>query len=210
MSRVLTLSLLSVLSACGSVELPREHFWRLDLPAPAGGALPRGGVLRVDDLQLGNSLSGDCLVRADGPLHLEQRELQRWIAPLDRLITDAVMLGLSRTRVFTLVKSAGDPGSADHTLHGRIVEFAEVAQGDRVVGRAALQFWVEGKDGIALATEIQSEAPLTDAAGAPATGPEAAVRALSTALQQVLDELVGRLQQAGLLSSVVDATPPGK
>jgi len=192
---------LAWLAACGSVELPREHFWRLDLPAPAGGELPRGGVLRVDDLQLGNALSGDCLVRADGPNHLEQLELQRWIAPLDRLITEAVVLGLSRTRIFTLVKGAGDAGAEDHVLHGRVVEFGELTQGDTDVGRAVIQFWIEGKDGIALAEEIQAEVPLEG------QGPEAAVRALSHALQQVLDELVGRMRAAGLLTGAIDAAP---
>ncbi len=200
MMRRCTLGLL-LLAGCGSVELPREHFWRLDLPAPAGGELPRAGVLRVADLQLGNALSGDCLVRADGPLHLEQLELQRWIAPLDRLMTDAVVLGLSRTQMFSLVKTAGDPGPEDQTLHGRVTEFAEQIEGGSPVARAAIQFWVEGKQGIVLAEELTAEVSLAG------TGPEASVRALSHALQQVLDQLVGRLRTAGLLHVPVDATP---
>lgn len=207
MKRLLAFGL-SLLAGCSSAELPREHYWRLELPGPAGGELPRGGVLRVDDLQLGNALSGDCLVRADGPLHLEQLELQRWIAPLDRLITDAVVLGLSRTRMFTLVKRAGDPGQEEHTLHGRVTEFAEQIGGERPVARAAIQFWIEGENGIVLADEIGAEVPLAG------SGPEAAVRALSQAVQQVLDELVGRMRATGLLSGRIDAAPasppPGK
>ncbi len=198
--RPLTL-LLSILCACSSVELPREHFWRLDLPASAGGELPRGGVLRVDDLQLGNALSGDCLVRATGPMHIEQRDLQRWVAPLDRLITDAVVLGLSRSRVFTLVKGAGDPGVEDHVLHGRVVEFAEQAHADGSVAQASIQFWIEDKAGIVFADEIATTVPLTG------QGAEAAVRGLSQALQQVLDELVGRMRATGLLRTPIDAAP---
>lgn len=196
---------LLALCSCGSVELPREHFWRLDLPAPAGGELPRGGVLRVADLQLGNALSGDCLVRADGPLHLEQLELQRWIAPLDRLITDAVVLGLARTRMFTLVKTAADPGTEDRTLHGRVTEFAEQVQGDQSIARASIHFWVENEHGVAFAEELSADVPLQG------HGPEASVRALSHALQQVLDELVGRMRASGLLDGPIDAAPvPGK
>jgi uncharacterized lipoprotein YmbA len=204
MTRSISWSLLPLLSlcACGSVELPREHYWRLDLPVQTGGELPRGGVLRVGDLQLGNALSGDCLVLADGPLHLEPLELQRWVAPLDRLITDAVVLGLSRTHMFTLVKGAADPGGEDHTLHGRIVEFAEQRAGDRAVARVVLEFWIETAAGVVFADELRAETPLVG------TGAEAAVGALSQALQQVLDELVGRMRTAGVLSGSIDAAPP--
>ena len=190
------------LAACSSVELPREHYWRLDLPGPAGGELLRGGVLRVSDLRLGNALSGDCLVRADGPLHLETRELQRWVAPLDQLITDAVVLGLSRSHMWSLVKGAADPGIEDHTLHGRIIEFAEQRTDDGARARAVLAFWIEGPTGVVFAEEFAAAVPLEG------EGAEAAVRALSQALQQVLDELVGRMRSAGVFERSIDAAPP--
>ncbi|MGE3174005.1 MAG: ABC-type transport auxiliary lipoprotein family protein [Planctomycetota bacterium] len=204
-STIPLLALLTALPGCGSVELPREHYWRLDLPVQAGGELPRGGVLRVADLQLGNAMPGDCLVLASG-LHLEQRELQRWVAPLDRLITDAVMLGLTRSRMFTLVKGAADPGPEDRTLRGRVVEFAETLQGERAFARAVVEFWVEDQDGVVFAQEFAAERPLQG------HGADAAVQALSLALQQILDELTGRMREAGMFAGGPDARPaaPGK
>src|SRR5262245_54938351 len=94
--------LLLLLPACGRVQLPPEGYWRLDRPAPAGGEVPRGGVLRVHDLQLANALHGDRLLVALGPARVEPRPTDHWIAPLDHLVTDAVVIGLSRTRMFSL------------------------------------------------------------------------------------------------------------
>lgn len=193
-----------VLASCGSVELPREHFWRLDLPAPAGGELPRAGTLRVLDLQLGNALSGDCLVRADGPLHLEPLELQRWVAPLDRLITDATILGLTRTRMFAVVKGAGDGGGEDWTIGGRIVDFSEHTGEPVGTGYAHFVFWLDRAGEVLFAEEFHAEVPLAR------PGAEATVASLSHALQQVLDELVGKMRAAGVFEHRVDASPPGR
>lgn len=195
------LGALAVLAGCSSVELPREHYWRLRLPEPAGGERPAGGVLRIAELQLGNALSGDCLLFADGPVHLEPRELQRWVAPLDRLITDAVLLGLSRTRMFDLVKSAADPGGEAHTLHGRIVDFAEHRQDTGAVARAVFDFWLERGGEVLFQDEFRAEVPLAG------PGAEAAVTALSQALQQVLDELVGRMRAVGVFEPGIEAAP---
>ena len=190
-----------LLAACGSVEIPRENWWRLSLPQPAGGQLPQAGVRRVADLQLGNALSGDFLVVANGPVQVIPRDLDHWIAPLDRLVTDAVVLGLSRTRMFALVKVAGDPGSQDMTLNGRIVEFAECHDGDRATGRCVVAFWIEQDGQVVLREELSAEVAM----GKP--GAAAAVDALSQALQEVLEELVGRMQQAGLLGAGISAEP---
>ena len=64
--RAFLLSSVTTLAACGSVEVPRERWFRLDPPAVAESAPTRGGVLRVQDLQLGTALEGDCLLVQDG------------------------------------------------------------------------------------------------------------------------------------------------
>jgi uncharacterized lipoprotein YmbA len=194
-------ALLGLASGCGSVDVPRESFWRLELPAPAGGELPRAGCLRVADLQLGNALDGDCLLVADGPVSLEPIEMQRWVAPLDRLVTDAVVLGLSRTRMFTLVLGAGDPGREDHTLFGRIVDFAEHRRPGGDVALVVLEFWLGRSDAILFQEEFRAEVPLAG------SGPEAMVSALSRGLQQVLDALVGRMRAAGVFAGAIQAAP---
>ena len=193
--------LLLLAGACGSVQLPQERYWRLELPAPVGGELPRGGVLRVHDLQLGNALQGDCLLVAPGDAQLVPRLTDHWIAPLERLVTDAVVLGLSRTRMFALVKGAGDAGGEDCELHGRIIDFAEHREGAATVGRAVFDFWVECRG------ELRFHDEFTAAVALRGEGAGAAVMALSAALLQVLDQLAGRMRAAGLFDRTVDSAP---
>ena len=192
------------LSSCSSVEVPRESWWRLDIPAAAATTDSRDGfVLRVHDLQLGNAMSGDFLVIAHGPSKLEARELDRWVAPLDRLATDAFVLGLSRSGAFSLVKGAGDGGGEDLTLHGRITDFAEHRHDDGSrAAVASFSLWVEGRDGVRLADEFRGIAPIEG------QGAESSVKALSLALQQVIDQVRARIVLQSLTTANPDAAPP--
>jgi len=192
------------LSACGSVQLPREHYWRLELPAASTPGEQATRVLRVQDLQLGNSLSGDCLLVADGPSHVETRDLDRWVAPLDRLVTDAVVQGLTRAGTWALVKGGADGGAEDCVLSGRVIDFCEyraTADSPRTA-RAAFSFWAESNGQVLFAEELRAEVPID------AAGPEGAVRALSAALQEVVGGLDARLRTAAVLRGNGLAGPP--
>lgn len=197
-------SLALLLAACGSVQLPREHYWRLELPTAAPSGMQANSILRVQDLQLGNSLSGDCLVVADGPSHLEARELDRWIAPLDRLVTDAVVQGLSRTGTWSLVKGGADGGTEDCVLNGRILDFCEfraTADAPRTA-RAAFSFWAESSGRVLFAEELRAEVTIEE------PGPKGTVTALSSALQQVVVQLDAKLRTAAVLRRDGDAAAP--
>jgi ABC-type uncharacterized transport system auxiliary subunit len=193
----------SALSSCSSVEVPRESWWRLDIPVAALSANSRDAfVLRVQDLQLGNAMSGDFLVIAHGPSKLEARELDRWVAPLDRLVTDAFLVGLSRSGAFSLVKGAGDGGGEDLTLHGRITDFAEHRNDDGSrAAVASFSLWVEGRDGVRFADEFRGVAPIEN------QGAAASVKALSLALQQVIDQVRARIVLQALTNGNADAAP---
>jgi len=192
------------LSSCSSVEVPRESWWRLDIPVAGLSANSRDAcVLRVQDLQLGNAMSGDFLIIAHGPSKLEARELDRWVAPLDRLATDAFIVGLSRSGAFSLVKGAGDGGGEDLTLHGRITDFAEHRNDDGSrAAVAAFSLWVEGRDGVRFADEFRGVAPIEG------QGAAASVKALSLALQQVIDQVRARIVLQSLSTANPDAAPP--
>jgi ABC-type uncharacterized transport system auxiliary subunit len=192
------------LSSCSSVEVPRESWWRLDIPVAGLSANSRDAcVLRVQDLQLGNAMSGDFLIIAHGPSKLEARELDRWVAPLDRLATDAFIVGLSRSGAFSLVKGAGDGGDEDLTLHGRITDFAEHRNDDGSrAAVAAFSLWVEGRDGVRFADEFRGVAPIEG------QGAAASVKALSLALQQVIDQVRARIVLQSLSTANPDAAPP--
>ena len=192
------------LSSCSSVEVPRESWWRLDIPVAGLSANSRDAcVLRVQDLQLGNAMSGDFLIIAHGPSKLEARELDRWVAPLDRLATDAFIVGLSRSGAFSLVKGAGDGGGEDLTLHGRITDFAEHRSDDGSrAAVASFSLWVEGRDGVRFADEFRGVAPIEG------QGAAASVKSLSLALQQVIDQVRARIVLQSLTNGNADAAPP--
>ena len=136
--------------------------------------------------------------------HLQPRQLDRWVAPLDRLVTDALVLGLSRSRAFEVVKSAGDPGSEELTLRGRIIDFAEHRHGDGSVARAGFEFWLE-RDGVVLfQDEFRAEVPVDPESG---EAPEGVVVALSEAQERVLDQLLMRVHRAGLTTPRAEVSP---
>ena len=184
-----------VLAACSSVEVPRERLFRLDTPAAAAPDPGRAGILRVHDLQLATSLDGDYLLVQHG-VSLEQRPLERWIAPLDRLVTDALVLGISRARVCALVKGAADSGTENWSLHGRIVDFAENASADRFEARVTLELWLEDRGQLVFHDEFTAIEPIAG------NGPEATVVGLSVGLQRVVDDLVQRMQTRGLFAAL--------
>lgn len=188
-------------AACSAVELPRTQFYRLDVPVPAGGALPAAGVLRVLDLQLANNLAGDCLLVADGPFRVQTAELDRWVAPLDRLVTDAVVQELTRTRMFARVLTSSDAGSEQLTLGGRILDFHEQRGEGAPRARVGLELWLLQGEVQLLHEEFVANSPLQQAT------PEAAVQALSLALAEVLDQFVAAAKRTEALATHVDAVP---
>ena len=182
------------LGACGSVAVPTERFYRLALPAPTAPDPSRAGTLRVADLQLGTALDSDRLLRQAG-VRLEPRPLSRWVAPLDRLVTDALVLGLSRARVCELVKGSADAGTETWSLHGRIVDFVE-AEGDAgPEARVRLELWLLQGDALVFHDEFAWVEPLAG------SDPDSAVAALSRGLHQVVGDVVARMRDHELFAA---------
>lgn len=188
------------LASCGSVDVPQAHRYRLEWPHPAPTAMPRLGVLRVLDLQAASHLQGEGLVVADGSVRLRQSDLQLWAAPLERLVTEALTQGLARSRVFTLVKGAGDTGGEDLVMAGRVLAFEQ--DSGRGVARVLLELWLERSGQQVLRTEVQAETPC------PAKTPEAIAQGLSSALGTALEQLLAELRAVGPSGTSVAA--PGR
>lgn len=181
-------------AACSSVAVPSEQFYRLELPAVAAPDPQRGGVLRVQDLQLHTALDSECLQRLDG-VRLSPRPLSRWVAPLDRLVTDALVLGLSRARVCELVKGSADPGDETWTLRGRIVDFVEAASADGDQAKVTLELWLEGDRRLLFHDEFAASEPIG------AGGDEAVVAALSRGVARVVADVVTRMRSQELFAA---------
>jgi uncharacterized lipoprotein YmbA len=195
--------LLALLAACSSVELPQERFYRLELPPAAAPDPQRGGVLRVHDLQLHAALDSDCLQRLHG-VRLEPRPLARWTAPLDRLVTDALVLGLSRARVCDLVKGGADPGDETWSLRGRLLEFAETVAGGERRARVQLELWLEQRDRVLFHEELTVDEPIS------APGDDGAVAALSRAVGAITAGVVARMRGQDLFAAArAAAAQPG-
>jgi uncharacterized lipoprotein YmbA len=191
------------LVGCRSVEVPSERFFRLDPPAMAVGEQPGAGILRVYDLQLGRAIDGDRLMVADG-VRLEPRPLDRWVAPLDRLVTDALVLGLSRSGACALVKGAVDPGDETWSLHGRIVEFAEVRGTAGPEAHVALELWLEADGQLLFQGEFAAAEPLRE------PGPDAAVAALSRGVHGIVFRVVQRMQHDSLFTAARPVASPAR
>lgn len=190
-----TWPLLVVLAAaCGSVAVPVERWYRLEPPALVAPDPARGGVLRVQDLQLNTALDSDSLVRQDG-VRLEPWPLARWVAPLDRLVTDALVLGLSRARVCELVKGSADPGEETWSLRGRIVDFVEAGDAGGSCARVTLELWLEAGQRVLFHDEFAADVPVGERT------PEAVVAALSRGLQQVTAGVVARMRALDLFAA---------
>lgn len=185
---------LLALAACGSVEVPTEQFYRLQLPEVAVADPLRAGTLRVCDLQLGTALDSDRLLLQDG-VRLEPRPLTRWVAPLDRLVTDALVLGLSRARVCDLVKGSADAGAETWTLHGRLVDFVEARAEHGLEARVRLELWLQQGDRLLFQDEFARVEPIE------AWDPDAAVAALSRGLHHVVEDVVGKMRERDLFAA---------
>ena len=184
----------ALLAACGSVDVPVERYYRLQ-PSQADTPDPmRAGTLRVYDLQLGTALDSDRLLFQSG-VSLEPRQLARWVAPLDRMVTDAMVLGLSRARVCELVKGSADAGTETWSLHGRIVDFVEAQTDQGSVARVALELWLEHDGQLVFHEEFVRVEPLSE------SGPDAAVVALSRGLNQVVEGVVAQMRSLELFAT---------
>tara|TARA_R110002072_G_scaffold27804_1_gene90165 strand:- start:21983 stop:22612 length:630 start_codon:yes stop_codon:yes gene_type:complete len=184
----------ALLAACGSVDVPVERYYRLQ-PSQAETPDPmRAGTLRVYDLQLGTALDSDRLLFQSG-VSLEPRQLARWVAPLDRMVTDAMVLGLSRARVCELVKGSADAGTETWSLHGRIIDFVEAQTDQGSVARVALELWLEHDGQLVFHEEFVRVEPLSE------SGPDAAVVALSRGLNQVVEGVVAQMRSLELFAT---------
>ena len=186
--------LIVTLAACSSVELPVERYYRLEPSAALAPDPIRAGILRVHDLQLGTALDSDRLLLQAG-VRLEPRALARWVAPLDRLVTDAMVLGLSRARVCDLVKGSADAGPQTWSLHGRIVAFVEAVSDGGSQARVTLELWLERGDQLLFHDEFSCVEPLAE------SGSDQAVVALSRGLNQIVGRVVGRMRDMQLFAA---------
>ena len=199
-SVALLLPVATVLAACGSVKLPEEHFYRLDVPRQAGTAAApsvemRPLVVRVQRLQLGADLAGDRLMVGAGAVRLQPYVFHRWAGSLDSLVTDAFVTAFARSGAFGAVKGPDDAGGEDVTVSGRILDFHQVQENGAPAALVTLDLVVARGEQPVWRSELRRLEP------AQGSEPEAVVRALSAGLAHVLHDAVERCRAAAAASS---------
>ncbi|MCR9247078.1 MAG: ABC-type transport auxiliary lipoprotein family protein [bacterium] len=196
---------------CSSVELPAERFFVLAV-AGSPDSHPSAGEPVVDTLRVLDLVPASTVDR-DHPVWRRGHEVQRpvhdrWLAPLDRLVTDGLRQGLARHGVAGLVKGAIDAGGDDWQLHGRILEFAvaDVAiengsfpgsgRGSGVVATGPvatirMELWLTAGGERRFRHEFGETEPLDAAADDPVA---AAVTAFGRAFDRLIEQVAWRLR----------------
>jgi len=191
-----------LLASCGSVELPEQRAFRLDLPPPSGSARPSAGVLRVGEIALAADLQGDRLMVAEGPVQVRSYRHHRWAGPLERLVADAVVTCLQRARCFRQVKTETSRGPEDYLLTGRVLEFHQAARDGGWVGRATLDLQlVDSRGQLVFQRELTADSPMDG------SEPEELALALSRSTADIVDQVVALCGARGVFDAPLDATP---
>lgn len=188
------------LVACGAVPVPEEFTYRLPVPRAREYAVTVAGVLRVADVDVVSELAGDRLVVADEGARLRAWRHHRWAGPLERVVEDAMVTGLARSRRFLEVKSPSSAGLEDLVLTGRVIDFHQIAAPESWRARATIEVRLSRADGqLVFQDEFCAETPLA------ANDPDGLARALGTSMNAIVDALIERCDRANLFTL---AAPP--
>ena len=199
---VLWFGLLGV-AGCGSVEVPKQLYYRLEAPEPPKATIPRAGVLRVGGLELAADLAGDRVMVAENAVQVAPFVHHHWAGPLDGLLADVLVTGLRRAGWFERVKDPMAGGGEDWVLSGRVLDF-QLAPGEdgRWVGRATIDLELVDRQGaLVFRDEFQRDVP--------AEGTDAAhvVHALSQSVAGILTDFGTRCERAGVFDKPFAASP---
>lgn len=188
-TRIAAVSVLLAAAGCSAVKLPPERTFALRAPSPPAGAAA-APTLRVDELLVASGVDRDRPMVRRGVV-VEMRDGDRWSCPLDRLLTDAFVLGLQRAGVAGLVKGPYDAGGEDLVLRGRFTEFAAVEGDGSLSAEVAGEIWLEAAGVRRWTAALAASEPIADRDTA------AIVDALSRALDAMIAATADRVRSAG-------------
>ncbi|MFO1053029.1 MAG: ABC-type transport auxiliary lipoprotein family protein [Planctomycetota bacterium] len=187
--------LLSMACGCGAVAVPEDFAYRLPAPQPRDDANFIGGVLRVGDVDVVAELAGDRLLVADAGTRLRAWQHHRWAGPLERMVSDALVTGLARTRRFAEVKSPSASGTEDFVITARVLDFHEVGDAQGWRARATIELHLVRQDGrLVFQDEFRADTPLAS------SDPGELACGLGHSIGTILDALIDRCDREGLFT----------
>src|SRR5687768_7146284 len=190
MRRLLLVSLIAVVTACGSA--PQTHYYALALPQPQPRPEQARGVLSVDELSVAAAYDDQRIVYRKSPYRFDYYEYHQWSSAPSQAITDYVRDALEQSGRFARVT---DQRSADTTLvlRGRIAAVEEVdLTPTNWVGRVDLELFVEDpKTGsVVWSKRFREQRPLAT------RHPSGLAQALSAVLAQIVAQAAPEISAA--------------
>jgi ABC-type uncharacterized transport system auxiliary subunit len=188
---LLTAAALAVLAAvgCQSGPAPRDHFYRLDVPAPTARSQPAlAGTLEVDRLRVEAVAQGRRILfrEAESPDEVRQHAYHHWSNPPSEMLQEQMVryfraAGIAQTVVTPAVRVA-----SDYRLTGRIGRLERNIAGNppRVTVELELALIREEGNELLLIESYREERSAVDA------DVSSAVRAIEEALGAILARFV--------------------
>jgi len=173
-----------VLAACGSVDVPEHHFYRLSACAIPGAAGAKDKIVRVEDFDLAPHLGGDNVLAVVGPNRVEPLRYHRWSAPLAKLVTEVVRESLDESGRYQAVVGLRDRVQADWAVSGRVLQFEQSIETRGWVGVVRLAVSVRDERSGDLIWRGCLSGRVAAKRSEPADGVRALDRALASALSR--------------------------
>ena len=200
------LSLLALpLGGCpGSAPpVPRDHFYRVIVPAPARSAIPSlPGVLSVAPLEADGLLRERALIfSATGQSQeMQQHDYHYWIDPPPRMLQNQLIDFMRSSGIAATVVAPDLRIEADYNMSGRIKRLERLLGGGppRVVAELELALVENASNHLILVRSYTAEVPSADESVA------ASIAALNVALARIFESFLGDASW-----SATAAVPPG-
>ena len=184
--------------------VPRDHFYRILVPAPAHSEIPTlQGVLSVAPLEADGLLRERALLySATGVSHeMQQHDYHYWIDPPPRMLQNQLIDFMRSSGMATAVVAPDLRVEADYTLSGRVKRLERLLGGGppRVVAELELDLVENATKRLILVRSYTAEVPSTD------ESVTASIVALNTALSQIFESFLSDASW-----STTAEAPPGR
>ncbi|MDZ7266755.1 MAG: PqiC family protein [candidate division KSB1 bacterium] len=192
---MLPLAICFLLSACGGV--PQTFYYTLE-ESPAAVRESSDNhhdqlavVLGVERFAAAAVYEEDRFIYRDSPFEVKYDHYRRWAARPAQLVTDEIIRQLAARRLFRNVIAYPAATPVDYILRGRILAFEEWDRGEQWFGRVAFEVQLYR----APSQQLVWNGTLSREMPAEKRRPAAVVQAISTSLQQCVDELATALSR---------------
>lgn len=183
---LLTMLALFGLAACAAPTVPRDHFYRLDIPAqPTLGAPNRSlGIVAIEAFEADGQLRERPLLVATSPTETQQQDYRFWSDPPARMLQAALVDYLRQSGTTRAVVTPQMRIAADLHVQARVKRLERRLADNTVVVELEIALTEPAGQGLILIDTYRAELPAADASV------PAAVRAMNTAIGEIFRDFV--------------------